>query len=489
MNHFKARLAAAIFAATLALPALGQYSGALPPPPNVAAGFDSIGLSDARAWISRLASEEFAGRGTGQPGYLKSAEWVAGKLKEFGLKPIGDNGTYFQGVPFMFSRMNPDSISLSGGSLKLGKSDLVFTGTASVDTKGAVAIVRTGNKDARIANPASLAGRVVLVSAPMDGALAQSLNRLGAAAVLRVTESLPQNDWTIGRGGGRQGTRANGFITPLGARRLAGVSGLDPSLVDAIGDGAEATVALSDFEVSLAATAETEERTVPNVVGLLEGSDPELKEEVVCIGAHLDHLGERNGVIYYGADDDASGCTAVLMIAKAFATNPIKPKRSIMFLFFTGEELGLLGARHYTNNPIIPLEKTTCLLQLDMIGRNEESETERAEDNIDTIHLVGSKRVSMELHDKIIDLNKYVNLVFEYDQEDVYTRSDHYMFAQKGVPVAFLFSGFHPDYHRPTDTPDKINYDKVVSVARLFYVVADAAANRDGMLKRGTGSN
>jgi Zn-dependent M28 family amino/carboxypeptidase len=160
-----------------------------------------------------------------------------------------------------------------------------------------------------------------------------------------------------------------------------------------------------------------------------------------------------------------------------------------MFLFFTGEEMGLLGARHYTNNPIFPLEKTTCLLQLDMVGRNEETATDKPEDNIDTIHLVGSKRISMELHEKIIDLNKYVNLVFEYDQEDVYTRSDHYMFAQKGVPIAFLFSGFHPDYHRPTDTPDKINYDKLVSAARLFYVVADAAANRDEMFKRGTGSN
>lgn len=489
MRTLMTHIAVAAVAAFSFSSALSQYSGAVPPPDRVAKGFEAIGVADAKDWVYRLASDEFEGRGTGQPGFQKAAEWVAGKLKEFGLKPIGDNGTYFQGVPFTFNRIDPDSVSASSGNVNLGNKDVALTGATGVNASGKLAIVRTRNKDARIADAGSLSGRIVIIAAPLDGTLArpQSLNALGAAGVLRVSSNLPESEWVRGRGQTRQATRANGFITPEGARKFATLAGLDASSVDSAFAGDEAEIILCDIDVSLSAEIQTEQRTVPNVVGLLEGSDPTLKEEVVCIGAHLDHLGVRNGVIYYGADDDASGCTAVLLIAKAFAANPIKPKRSIMFLFFTGEEMGLVGSRYYTENPIIPLEKTTALLQLDMVGRNEETANDKPEDNINTIHLVGSKRISMELHNAIVDLNGHINLVFEYDQEDVYTRSDHYMFAQKGVPVAFLFSGFHPDYHQPTDTPDKINYDKIVSAARLFYLVADYAANRDELFPRGTG--
>jgi Zn-dependent M28 family amino/carboxypeptidase len=156
---------------------------------------------------------------------------------------------------------------------------------------------------------------------------------------------------------------------------------------------------------------------------------------------------------------------------------------------FCGEEMGLIGSAHYANNPIFPLDKMTCLLQVDMVGRNEESQNDKPEDNIDTIHLVGSKRLSMELHQAVLDANKYVNFKFEWDEEDVYTRSDHYNFAAKGVPIAFVFSGFHPDYHQPTDTMDKINFDKIVSTARLFYATALDAANRPAKLKKDASSS
>lgn len=113
---------------------------------------------------------------------------------------------------------------------------------------------------------------------------------------------------------------------------------------------------------------------MPNVVGLLEGSDPVLKNEVVGIGAHLDHLGVQNGTVYWGADDDGSGSTAVMLVAKALATNPVRPKRSILVMWFCGEEMGLIGSKHYADNPIIPNEKMVCELQLDMVGRNEEKQ-------------------------------------------------------------------------------------------------------------------
>lgn len=487
MTRLLGRLSAAAIAAALVVPALSQYSGALLPPASISKGFNSIAVGDAKDWLGTLASKEFAGRGTGQPGYQKAAEYVASKLKGWGIKPMGDNGTYFQGVPINFVRIKPESISVEAGLVTLNSKDVAFSGSDSIDTKGNIAVVRTTNKDATIVDGGSLSGHVVLIAAPMDGDLARRLNTLGAAAILRVANTLPRNDWMIGREGGRRTSRANGYISLDAAKRLAEAAGIDSSLVDVSQGAEEVKIQRSTTEAILKADVESSERTVPNVVGMIEGSDPVLKNEVVCIGAHLDHLGESNGVIYYGADDDASGSTAVLLIARAFSLNPVKPKRSVMFLWFAAEEIGLIGSRYYVNNPVMPLDKTTCLLQLDMIGRNEERDGQRPEDNVDTIKLIGSKRISMELHDTIIDANKYLNLVFEYDEEDVYTRSDHYNFAQKGVPVAFLFSGFHPDYHRPTDTPDKINYEKVVSAARLAYVVADTAANRKTMFRREAG--
>ena len=149
--------------------------------------------------------------------------------------------------------------------------------------------------------------------------------------------------------------------------------------------------------------------------------------------------------------------------------------------------MGLIGSRYYTDHPLIPTEKMICHLQMDMVGRNEESSQEPAAENVDTIHLVGSKRLSSELHALVLEMNRYVNFRFEYDEEDVFSRSDHVNFHNKGIPVAFLFDGFHPDYHQPTDTVDKINLDKIANAARLFYLVAFEAANREAPFKKDSG--
>jgi len=239
------------------------------------------------------------------------------------------------------------------------------------------------------------------------------------------------------------------------------------------------TVRATTTKLGIVAKVRTESVSVPNVIGIIEGSDPVLKSEAVGLGAHLDHLGESNGTIYYGADDDGSGTTALLAIAQAIAVSKVKPKRSIVFMAFCGEEMGLIGSGYYAENPVIPLDKQICHFQMDMVGRNEEHGDEKAADNEDTVHLVGSKRISTELHDLMLKANEHIRFRFEYDEEDVYTRSDHYQFARKGVPVAFLFSGFHPDYHQPTDTVEKINYRKIVSTARLVYLATLMAANRD----------
>jgi Zn-dependent M28 family amino/carboxypeptidase len=135
------------------------------------------------------------------------------------------------------------------------------------------------------------------------------------------------------------------------------------------------------------------------------------------------------------------------------------------------------------------MDKMICHLQMDMVGRNEESDTEPASENEDTIHLVGSRRLSSELHAIVLSMNKYVNFRFEYDEEDVFGRSDHVNFHNKGVPVAFLFDGFHPDYHQPTDTVDKIQFRKIASAARLFYLVGFEAAQREVAFKKDAGGS
>ncbi len=196
----------------------------------------------------------------------------------------------------------------------------------------------------------------------------------------------------------------------------------------------------------------------------------------MVIGAHLDHLGVRGDLVYPGADDNGSGSTAILSIANALATNPKKPKRSVLFMWFAAEEMGLVGSAHYTANPILPLKDMICMLNVDMVGRNEEKGDEQASENEQSLHLVGSQKGDLSLHNLVLEANKSINLSFEFDEEKVFSRSDHINFFRQGTSVAFLFGGFHPDYHRPTDGPSKINFYKIASAAKLYYLVAHMAA-------------
>ncbi|MBV6458348.1 MAG: hypothetical protein HONBIEJF_01475 [Fimbriimonadaceae bacterium] len=475
--------------------ALAQYPGAAPVPENMRKGWDSIALDDLKSYLGFLAGPETKGRGTGQPGYQKAAEYVADKFKSFGLKPIGDDGTYFQNIVFDRYRTNPMKSSLQVGTdIRIIGFNTMRLDTVTADTKleGPIVFVRAKGAKAQLADPDKLKDAIVVLSADaMSTELRRQIFFAGAKAVLTVQPKVAEGTWSVrrrgrtGQGPGRASSSIRGVLSQDTANRLASAVGSDAAAVNLASMAADtADISATSKVATIEAVVEKEEVKVPNVVGLLEGSDPELKSEIVALGGHLDHLGESNGQVFPGADDDGSGITALLAIAKAFHANPIKPKRSILFMGFCGEEMGLIGSGHYTQNPILPLDKTICLLQMDMVGRNEEHQGEKAADNVDTIHLVGSKRISMELHEAILEANKHVNFKFEDDEEDVYTRSDHYMFAQKGVPIAFIFSGFHPDYHQPTDTIEKINFDKIRSAARLFFVTAFQAANRAEAFKK-----
>jgi len=239
-----------------------------------------------------------------------------------------------------------------------------------------------------------------------------------------------------------------------------------------------------------------------NVVGLIEGSDPKLKDTYVLFGAHLDHVGYRTAatggragaapgaapdLIFNGADDDGSGSTALLGIAKAMATGP-RPKRSVLFVWHTGEEAGLLGSQYMADHPVVPLEKIQAQFNIDMIGRNRDDDPKQE----NTVFVIGADRISTDLHNLVVDTNaalaKPLTLDYEYndpsDPNTFYTRSDHYSYAAKGIPIAFFFTGTHVDYHGAGDHPDKIHYPKLTSIAQMVYQAGFNVANSDQTLRR-----
>jgi hypothetical protein len=219
-----------------------------------------------------------------------------------------------------------------------------------------------------------------------------------------------------------------------------------------------------------------------NVLGFIEGTD--LKEELIIITAHYDHLGKHEEKVYNGADDDGSGTVATLEIAEAFMLAKKEgsgPRRSVLIMPVSGEEKGLLGSKYYTDHPIYPLENTVANLNIDMIGRVDDWH-----ENGDYVYLIGADMLSQELHDISEQTNdQYIGLELDYtfnaedDPNRYYYRSDHYNFAKNNIPVIFYFNGVHEDYHKVTDTLEKIDFNKIQTITRLVFLTAWELANRD----------
>ncbi|PWK16135.1 peptidase M28-like protein [Arcicella aurantiaca] len=224
-----------------------------------------------------------------------------------------------------------------------------------------------------------------------------------------------------------------------------------------------------------------------NVLGYLEGTDK--KDEVVIVTSHYDHVGIQDGKIYNGADDDGSGTVSVLEIAQAFgeaAKKGTKPRRSVLFMTVTGEEKGLLGSEYYVKHPVFPLANTVCDINIDMVGRTDKDHEGKG----DYIYVIGSDKLSSELHSALLEQNKShgspIDLDFQFndpnDPNRFYYRSDHYNFAKNNIPVAFFFNGVHDDYHQPTDDVEKIEFNKMEKRARLVFYLTWEVANREKRL-------
>jgi hypothetical protein len=472
-----------------------QYPGAIPPPNDLKPGFDSITIREAKDYLTFL-STKCEGRGTGQPGFQKAADYVAAHFKRFGLKPMGDNGTYFQNTTFYRARVIPKTLAFKAGDFTVGGAREINLRTfQDVEAEGPIVLIRAKGANSTLDPKDNLRDKIVLLDADHVGRrLRFQIQGSGALAVLNVRDSVGAQSWNV----------SQQAISPGGPNRISGdiLKSAVKALIAHSGDGSAGVleVSLQNDQLlitdlpgrgHLAAKVDAGPVTVSNVVGLLEGSDPVLKDETIGIGGHLDHLGKQGNVVYPGADDDGSGSTAVLCIANAMSKNPVKPKRSILFMTFFGEEMGLLGSGFLSEHPPVPLEKMDAELQMDMVARDsygpqngDTTRIDKVEENVNTMRLVGSKRISTELDQAIQDTNRYIGFKFLYDSEDVYTRSDHYNFARKGVPIAFLFDGFTPDYHQPTDTIEKIDWIKLTSTARLYYLTAFEVGNRQERLKK-----
>jgi hypothetical protein len=503
------------------------------------AGLQSIRADALKGHVYFLASDEMAGRDSLSHEGRIAAQYIAGFYHRYQLKPVGDGGTYFQNFPMVEAHIDRNTSYLraritpaaAGGGTSTR--DYAFgpdftmgrQGSAEVSVNAPLVFAGYG-----ISAPeyqyddfagANVAGKVVMVlnHEPQEGNphsrfmggfntvhaynfwKPEVIRQRGAVAILMVQEGTTHRPPRKASGPTNAQIRtdrpAHTLTSPYMDLPLFNISrrvadellastgkAIDQLEGEINASGAPRSIPVPGVSVE-ARRAITDRRVVQtrNVVGVIEGSDPVLKSEYVLVTGHYDHVGQKDQFIYHGADDNASATAAVLAIAEAFRALAAPPKRSIMFLVFEAEEDGLLGAFHYVANPIVPLEKTVAVLNMDMIGRDEDSATwnTHAADNVNAVNLVGTL-YSPDMRKVVEAENRAIGLKLDYktdadDREGWFSRSDHYPFAVKGVPIAFFNTGEHPDYHTANDTWDRINYPKMEKIVRLVYLSTRRLAN------------
>ena len=477
---------------------------------------NSISAADLKKHLYIVASADMEGRDTPSPGLEKAGNYIEEYFKSIGLIP-GNGDSYRMPYPLYKDSVISSSLSVNGKSFDLTKdylnsnsnysaeipfSEVVFAGYGIVDDK------MDSYKDLDVRGKAVL----ILEGTPADYKSAQTggqspgqtfgklqnASKKGAIAVLLISKSFSSSsNRPAGNRGG--GWSLNGYKTNFSPLLFYISEKVATEIMGEDGKGVFDKMAASSLKaknykanIDLSFQKKNVITYVNNVMGLIEGTDK--KDEYVIITAHYDHVGKRNDTtIFYGADDDGSGTVTVLELAEAFAKAKAEgkgPRRSILFMTVSGEEHGLWGSAYYSNHPVYPLEKTTVNLNIDMIGRIG-NDYMKDKDSANYVYVIGDNKLSSDLTPITESVNStYTKLKLDRKYNDpndpnrFYYRSDHYNFAQKGVPIIFYFNGVHPDYHRPTDTPDKIKYDLMEKRAKLVFYTALEMANREEMLKR-----
>ena len=532
-----------ILAALVAAPAGAQTALPLKRAPQRTQ--TAITPADLMTRLYLYADDSMMGRSAGTEYNLKATAYIEAEVRRMGLKPAGDSGGYFQNVPLVKRQLDPAAgFSVEGTSFRPWD-DFVPRDPQRPTRpfEGAQAVFAGFIGDSGFLAPEQAAGKLVVIGVRPGPTAAQQVNRpqllaryrTSSGIVVAALESFPQaaiaffrQPQVSMRSGATPAPDTTGlpvyiYLSAASAAKLF-TAPLDSLRPGALGKVVHGSVAFGETPVP-----------ARNVVAVLQGSDPRLRGQYVAIGAHNDHVGfdndpvdhdsirafnaaarlleltapnhqvtpeqraqirvnldslhaarpVRRDSIFNGADDDGSGTTAVLEIAEAFAGARIKPKRSIIFVWHTGEELGLFGAQYFTDNPTVPRDSIVAQLNMDMVGRGRAGEETAGGPGY--LQLIGTRRLSTELGDLIESVNKARRRPFTFDYqydatghpEQFYCRSDHYMYARYGIPIAFFTTGGHGDYHQVTDEPQYIDYEKLTAVSQFVYDIATAVANLD----------
>ena len=520
----------------------------------------AITAADLMTRLYVFADDSMMGREAGTAGHIKATEYIARELQRLGLRPGGDNGTYFQTVPMVRRAFDVAStITVEGGPTLRAGTDFIATsggpsgsaprsirlptvyGGAAWDTTNMLRSDQAEMSVVILNTPATPIG-MALVSSPAGQAYQQSLGR--AAVIINVVpaDTLPSNvvrNAVSPREGAIARPLPSGSAIPplnLLVTRRAAEAMFGAPLGAAI-KGGRGRYIRANFRFEETAVSER------NVVAIIPGSDSVLRNQYVAVGAHTDHVGflpgravdhdsvrlfnaarqfgqippanaadttaaqrttlaaltarldsirraraPRPDSIRNGADDDGSGSMAILEVAEAIGSAPTAPRRSMLFVWHTAEEKGLLGSRYFTDNPTVPRDSIVAQINIDMIGRGAAGDTPGGSPT--HLLVVGSRRLSTELGDVVEAVNRRrsprLTLDYSWDApghtQRIYCRSDHAMYARYGIPVVFLFTGLHGDYHQVTDEPQYIDYPHYTNITQLVHELAVEVANRPGRL-------
>jgi hypothetical protein len=499
----------------------------------------SIKAEDVLRHLTILAADWMEGRETGERGQKMAAAYLADQFKSFGLKPVvkeGDTYSYFQKFDLEKRAWKDVSIKLDTINKKfledfylygdfdipvVEKTEIVFAGYGIdapnysdykfkkgklyTDIKGKTVVIFSGEpfndsisavtktkstsvwandwrKKATVAKELG-AKNVVVIIGNVDNDFKNRLNQ--------IKKHLVQPTLAFSH----KQRASSAIFVPISV--AAQMLGKTTNELIAIRDERSKVIMsgeiykneMTPLSLSLKVEVEKTKVSTENVLGLIEGTDK--KDEIVILTAHYDHIGKEGDKIYFGADDDGSGTTALIELAEAFsmaAKDGIRPRRSILIMPVTAEEKGLMGSEYYTDKPVFPLSKTVVDLNIDMIGRLDSLHKSNKDPNY--VYIIGSDRLSTQLHKINEEANKKsVNITLDYrfnsfnDPNRFYFRSDHYNFAKNRIPVIFYFTGVHEDYHKPTDTVDKIDFDKLTKITRLVFYTAWEIANVEERIK------
>lgn len=520
-------VSAALAAPTEATPPTETQTGTVPA--DFETALAGIRPHELARHLRFLASDELRGRDTGTPDARRAAEYLAGQIEAFGLKPCGDpepqssKRSYFAEFPLLKSNLDLDKSTLEI-EIELGDVSRVIHLSGARDflmstrglTSGAweSSVIYVGQGRPEDFEAHKLEGKFALVMEPRSEPRAESKGgrqrrgRFAGARALRraaqksnalgllVVKSMPVVSADGENGdpkknvpsektyrelmpwlGGRPQVSRLALANPDGPKSTLPMLYLESAARDFLNEAgrlAESTPPgpLPGVRVRLEVDGEDESIAGNNVIGILRGTDKTLAKEVIVCSAHYDHVGVRaDGEIYNGADDNASGTSAILELAQAFMEGP-RPRRTIVFLWVSGEEKGLLGSRWWVENPTLPDGmKIVANVNLDMVGRNESKEVSICPSpkhkSFSTLGAIAERSCREE------------SFIPVYDADQYFERTDSYNFARRGIPIVFFHSGDHPDYHRVTDTIDKINFPKAAGIARMAYRLALEVANAD----------